>query len=315
MHYSFYELRATSRLDDEFDPHLHCNIISIGGGKKKSKFSEETEQSSSKEQSATTAESSERSSASTGSQKGSTDTSTTGTTNKSGSVSAEDVSSQVATTKENISSLDDETKAILGSLVADAGGDLSELISGLSSSALSAEEDLGALIDPIVANARTNLEEQVGVSKQALARAAGGSTQNTLVQQLGLRESARAEGELADLAARLGLQTQQVASQQQSAAVDATGGLVAQLSNVLKGADTTRTGTTEADTVRALTELTDETSTQNIQSSELTDLVSEQALTELSSSVSESTMQEIAELFSKTKGRGKSGGASFGLSI
>lgn len=316
MHYSFYDLRATRRIEDEFDPHLHCNIgISFGGGKKKSKFSESTNQSSSKEQDATTSTTEKTSGSSTGTQTGSKTSTSTSKVGKSGTVTADDVSSQEVVTKENIRALDQETQDILSDLVKNAGGDLDEIIGSLSSSALTAESDLAGLIDPIIANARTNLNERVGASQQALARSAGGSSQNTLVQQLGLRESARAEGELADLAARLGLQTRQTATGEKTAAADAAGGLVAQLSNILKGADTTRTGTQESDTIRALTEITDEQSTQELSTSELSELLSSTATEELASSVSESTMKEIASLIGKTTGRGKGSSASLGASF
>ena len=172
-------------------------------------------------------------------------------------VSALDKTTELGSINEATQSLDPETQALLQSLVGDLGeGGLQELISALTGSALNADAELAGITDPIVANLHANLEEALGQSKQGFARAAGGTTANTIVQQLGLQEGARVEREVADLAATLGLETRQLVTEEQSNAANITGDLLTQLTGLLKGSATTRKGETTTDAVRALEQLT-----------------------------------------------------------
>ena len=179
------------------------------------------------------------------------DTVKTSSSDKRSSESA-DVSTEAT---QSLSLLDEQTQQILTDALQDLAteGFPLDVIQSLQERAITAPDELAGLVDPIVANARANLETQLGQSQQQLARSAG-SSQNSLVQQLGLEQATEVERELASLAATLGIQTFDAATQTQVAAVEASTSPLAQLAEVLKGA--TQTGTsTEA--TQALTQLSE----------------------------------------------------------
>lgn len=290
--------------------------ISIGGGKERSSFTEKEELDKTTDQ--TTLAKTVAAREQVGTQK------TTGS--KTGEVTVEktdvskskglEESTEVGSINEAIQSLDPETQELLQGLIGDLGeGGLQELTASLTSRGLSADADLAGLIDPIVAGARGNLEERLGQTMQGFARAAGGTTQNTIVQQLGLKEGARVEREVAELAATLGLETRQLVTEEQSNAAQVSGGLLTQLTGLLKGSQTTRAGETTTDAVRALEQLTETESTEIAVTEEVSSQLSESALTELSESVSETTMQEIIKAISEASGRGKTAGSGLGVSL
>ena len=207
---------------------------------------------------------------------------------------------QTSTTQalETLSLLDEETQTLLQDLLGGiaGGGQLEDINQVITDRALTADQDLAGLVDPIVANARANLEEQAGQTIQGLARTAG-SSQNSLVAQLGLDEAINVEREIADLAAQLGLQTRQIATQELAGAQAGTQQTVVQLAEILKGATQTGESTQQTD---ALTEL-------------LSVLTGEERTTQRVKS--KDTVAEVVKAIeqSKTKGKAKSG--SFGISL
>ena len=186
------------------------------------------------------------------------------------SSSSSDNANQSTIGSETLSTLDDETKATLSGLLSElaSGGSSVDLISALNSRALSAEDRLPDLVDPIVANARGNLEEQAGQAVQGFARSAG-SSQNTLVAQLGLQEATNVEREIADLAATLGLNVDQAITEQQQGAVGNTENLVASLAEILKGATQVGSSSESTDIVRQLEELVSNSSQERTSGTEV----------------------------------------------
>lgn len=313
-----FQFRNSQRLDADFQPAFFCSIFSFGasGSKETSKFEEREE--AKKETQQETLAKAVAESTSTGTEKvTSTATGkTTAETAGSSLTKALDESTERGSVSEAFSSLDEETQALLQGLIGDLGeGGLQELVGSLTGRALGADEELANITDPIVASARGNLEEQLGQTLQGFARSAGGTTQNTIVQQLGLKEGARVEREIADLAATLGLETRQLATEEQSSAASLTGGLLTQLTGLLKGAETTRAGETTSDAARALEQLTSTEEAGKTSSEELTSALSETALSELSETVSESTMNELMNALTKASGRGETGKTSASFSI
>lgn len=170
-----------------------------------------------------------------------------------------------------VSALDAETQQALEQLL--GGLDVGGLSEAQSERALGTEDRLSGITDAIIENARAQGEEDVGVALQGFARSAG-SSQNTIVQQLGLKESGRVNREIADLAATLGIQVDQLTTAGIGEAAGAQGDLTTQLAGILKGAETrtatTGEQTTETDIVTALQEIlaTTETGTQVTQTTE-----------------------------------------------
>ncbi len=290
--------------------------ISLGGGKEKSSFQEKEEIKKTTDQTTTaiTTAINEQ----TGTQKTTASKTAKSKVDVSGTsvTTALDELAERGSTSEVFQSLDAETQALLQGLIGDLGeGGLQELMGSLTGRALGADKDLAGIVDPIVASARANLEEGLGQTMQGFARSAGGTTQNTIVQQLGLKEASRVESEVASLAATLGLEVRQLATEELTSAAGLTGDLLSQLTGQLKGAKTTRAGETTTDAVRALEQLTATESIEAKSAEEITSALSETALSELSETVSESTMQEIINAISKASGTGKTKGSSFGISL
>ena len=199
---------------------------------------------------------------------------------------------------QTLSLLDDETQELLTNLLQGvAGGDqLGEINQVLADRALSADEDLAGMNEAIVTNARGQLEERLGQTMQQLARTAG-SSQNSLVAQLGLDEAAAVERELADLSSTLGLQTRRVATEELQGAQASGQSLAIQLAEVLKGATQVGSSTSETDAISKLISVLSgkEQTTQQVKSDDRT--------TELIRALEEQT----------TKGKAKQGG--FGIKI
>jgi len=194
---------------------------------------------------------------------------TTGRTETTGTQAetSKTLSEQLST----VSALDEETQQQLRDLLGGLG--TGELSQAQQERALGAEDRLSGITDAIIENARAQGEEDVGQVLQQFSRSAG-SSQNTIVQQLGLQESGRVNREIADLAATLGIQVDQLVTQEISGAASAQGDLTTQLASILKGAET-RTATTgeqtaQTDIVTALQEIlaTTERGTQVTKTSE-----------------------------------------------
>ena len=300
-----------------FFPRFRFGIgISLGGGKEKSTFEETEEARKATEQETLARTLAEREQI--GREETTATTRAASLAERTGTslTQALDETTERGTITEAFQALDVETQEMLQSLIADRGeGGLQELTASLTGRALGAEGDLAGIVDPIVAGARGRMEEELGQTMQSFARTAGGTTQNTIVQQLGLKEASRVEREVAELAATLGLQTRQLATEEQAGAAELTGGLLTQLTGLLKGAETTRAGETATDAVRQLEQLTATEEVDRVTTEELTTALSETALSELSETVSESTMNEIINALTEARGTGKTKGSSFGISL
>lgn len=222
---------------------------------------------------------------------------TTGTVTTDSTGVTTDESSQTTTAEQALSLLDEETQALLSGLLTDlaaGSGASGELLAELNERALNAEDTLAGLVDPIVANARSNLEEELGQTRQILARGAG-SSMNSLVQQLGLKEAANVEREIASLAATLGFQVQETATAQQEGALAAGTGAVAQITDLLKGATQTGRTTESTEAVRQLEEI--------LRGTERTDLTEA------------TTVEELISALEKASGSGSSSSSSVGFGI
>ena len=310
--------RSYKRQFEDFEPQYLCNLfgISFGGGKEKSSFTEKTEQEKTTDQITKAVTTDEKTSTGTQTTTGKSTTDQVSEELVTAIATSTEESAEVGTISEATQSLDAETQELLKGLVADLGaGGLQELVDSLTGRALSADEDLAGIVDPIVATARANLEEGLGISQQAFARSAGGSTQNTIVAQLGLREASRVEGEIASLAATLGLETRQLVTDEQTGAANLTGDLLTALTGVLKGSTTSRVGESTTDATRALDALTSTETVSKATTEQLSETLSETALSELSETISESTMQEIINAITDVSGSGKTKGSSFGISL
>lgn len=157
--------------------------------------------------------------------------------------------------EQTLTTLDSGTRRLIKDLLQDtADAETGELVSTITERALGADDAFAGLVDPIVANARANLENDLGQQLQNLARAAG-SSQNSLVAQLGLDEAANVEREIASLAATLGIQTRQAATAEQQGALESTQNFTAQLAEVLKGAKQVGSSSTSSRAVEDLISL------------------------------------------------------------
>lgn len=254
--------------------------IDLGGSESNSEFEEETETTVEKEST----------------QQSDTTTSSVATGDQE--TSSKESSASETSTEQILTSLDEETQDLLSGLLTDLaeGGSSAELITALNERALNAEDTLGALVDPIVTNARANLETELGQTQQELARAAG-SSQNTLVAQFGLEESAKIEREIADLSASLGFAVEDAVTQQQTAAIGASEDLIIQLADVLKGATETSAATETTEAVAALEEIIASLQTED---------------SEQSTTVTEESLLEALE---EVEGEGSSGDVSAGFSF
>ena len=176
---------------------------------------------------------------------------------------ADEATTQRQRSEDVVSLLDEETQGFLRDMLQTLGGgdDFTSINQALTERALGADADLAGITDPIVTNARSRLEERLGQTMQQLSRTAG-SSQNSLVAQLGLDEAAQVEREVADLAATLGLQTRQLATSELEGAQTRVGGLAVQLADVLKGATQIGTTTQTSNIQRQLSELLAGSSTE-----------------------------------------------------
>ena len=156
-----------------------------------------------------------------------------------------------------VSNLDEETQLLLQNMLASISGGATDLVGAQQERALSTEERLAGTTDAIIANAEARGEEQVGAALQGFSRSAG-SSQNSIVQQLGLQESGRVNREIADLAATLGIQVDQIATQNIDTAAKSGGDLIAQLSSVLKGAESTSAVQTQQTSENEVTQILQE---------------------------------------------------------
>lgn len=192
-------------------------------------------------------------------------------------------------------------------------------------------------IDAIVASARNKGETAIGRNSVAAAQNAG-SSMNSIVQQLGIEGRVKLETDLAALAGQLGLQFQQQNSQDLANAAQIAGGstdAIANLANVLKGAETSATSTQQQDTTQLVQDLqnligntnTDKTSrsSQNTVDNTKTNTLSTVLSQMDTSTLSQETQTAISDLlkalqtdksFTESgKSKGKVSGVSAGFKI
>lgn len=193
----------------------------------------------------------------------------TGTTTGTGTKTAEGVETST------LSTLDEETQNTIKNLINDISlGDSGsqELLALLEERALGADDAFAGLVDPQVEEARRLQEQDLGSSVQALSRATGGgSKSNSLVAGFNLEGQRAVDSSIASLAATLGIDARNAATEEISGAFEAglvedqtTSSAVSALANVLKGADQTGTKSTAStesatnveDVVQSLTSAT-----------------------------------------------------------
>lgn len=192
-----------------------------------------------------------------------TETGSTSTTGKETGTAqtTSELSSLINTLQQqDVSTLDAGTQQLLQTLLQSAGDadQLSALQGAFTSKALTAEEDLNASNAAILDAARLQTDRDVGRAKTTLARGAG-SSQNSLVQQLGLEATTDAEVQLRGLEASLQQQNKQIGLDALRGGVSGTSEVVAQLASILKGAtqSTTVTGSEAAQQTELASQLSE----------------------------------------------------------
>ena len=176
-----------------------------------------------------------------------------------------------------LSTLDVGTQNTLKNLMNDLaseGAGNQALLSLLESRAFGSDEAFAGLVDPQVEEARRRQEQDLGGTVQALSRATGGGAKsNSLVAGFDLEGQRAIDTSIASLAATLGIDARQAATEEISGAFGAglaseeiqTSAVVA-LGEVLKGAEQKGTKVTDAtesvqsieDVMQALTSATTE---------------------------------------------------------
>jgi hypothetical protein len=154
-----------------------------------------------------------------------------------------------------LASLDETSRVQLTELLgaASQADNLGDLLGSLSERALSAGGELGESRQAIVDVARQRGERKIGQTQQALSGIAG-SSQNTLVQQLGLEGSVQLETELAALNAQLVRDDRAQIAGELQGATQALVGSTTGIADILKGALTqqqqTEIGVTESQQIQ-----------------------------------------------------------------
>jgi len=169
---------------------------------------------------------------------------------------------QTAETTQTSQALGTDTQNQLMELLTQLGGGAEitgDIAQTLTDRANTGEADLADNIAAIVAGARERGTEEIGRRSVAASQQAG-SSMNSIVQQLGIEGAVDLETQLAELEASLGLQTRQQVTGEFSAAAGVAGGETAaatQIADVLKGAETTATGTQASNTEQLVQSLQD----------------------------------------------------------
>lgn len=165
-------------------------------------------------------------------QRGNISSRTTGTTGTTGTVQGN--------LQQTLSSLDTATQNRLLELVSAISSpeDAAALQGTLTDRALNADVSLAAGTDAIISSARRSGTRAIGAQETNLAKAAG-STQNSLVAQIGLEAQVDLETELASLRSSLETQNRQIATGELQGALGGTVGNTATLADILKGATQT----------------------------------------------------------------------------
>ena len=215
---------------------------------------------------------------------------------QTGSQTAESLTDILGTQISETTTLDPITQALLQGLVGQTAGTVGGggLVDLLTQRAQQAEDAFTSSVAPIVEQARTQTEEQIGRAQTQLAGGAGSSL-NTLVQQLGLEERRKGETALASLTAQLGTAARQAGTQEITGAVNTSLGQLTQIVDLLKGATTAEQAESTQEVAETqLTETVQEaTSKQTTQEQQVQSLI-QNLVSELSALVEQSgTVSEI----------------------
>ncbi len=172
-----------------------------------------------------------------------------------------------------LSNLDEATQTNVKELIDAIGSpeQLNAIISALGGRALNADNALAGKTNAIVSEARASGGREIGKAQTRLAKGAG-STQNSLVQQIGLEAQVDLESKLGALTSSLEVQNRQIATGELQGAAQIQGQGVTSLVNALKGAtqvteqQQTTTQLSETEQVQqALQELFQTSSTTELQ--------------------------------------------------
>lgn len=179
---------------------------------------------------------------------------TSGTRTGSEAETARTTGAQLTTGRQDVTTLDEGTQAVLAGLIEKMAGGAD----AFSARAAGADEALAGDIDAILASARQSATGQLqAATTRNMARA--GSGFNTLVQAQQARDMIDLETALGGLAGELGMAGRQQVTEEMLSGLAAPAQAISPLAQVLKGA-TTRGVTQEAaeqqsDTQRMLTQL------------------------------------------------------------
>lgn len=179
-----------------------------------------------------------------GSQKTSGSQTTKGTTATSGSTTGQTTNKVegVAATnlQQTLSNLDANTQQQLTDIISSLGSadDVQLLQDALSSRALEADDVLGGKSDAIIESARRSGSREIVAGQTRLSKAAG-SSQNSLVEQIGLEAQVDLDTELAALENSLFTQNRQIATDELQGALGGEVGNISSIANILKGAQQT----------------------------------------------------------------------------
>lgn len=206
--------------------------------------------------------------------------------NKNTNVNSKTTQSQTAQQQQqsigSTSSLDAETQAFIKDLVSNlapqdggaSNAQLTELTQLITDRALTSQQAIESQINPIIADARLQGEQQLQALQTQLAQQAGGSTANSSVVSGTAVGRANLETSLAKTAAELQLGARDAVTKELSNAVQGitqgkTGevGNIAQLLNVLKGADVQQTQVATSSSSAELSKILESLTTVNQRSS------------------------------------------------
>lgn len=234
--------------------------------------------------------------------KGTTASSTTGTSGTTGTAKS--------SLQQTLASLDEGTQAQLVDLISAIGSpeDAKALQDSLTSRALNADADLGASTDAIISSARRSGERAITANATNLAKSAG-STQNSLVAQIGLEGQVDLETELAALKQTLNLQNRDTATTELQAALGGTVGGAVDIAGILKGATQTTEQTSGQTTEQAQTsaqianqsttsigDTTGTSTTQQNQTNQSTQVIDQSTASDQTTKTSEQNQQLITAL-------------------
>lgn len=228
--------------------------------------------------------------------------STTGTSQRSGSTSSQESGKQDLSSL--VSNLDAGTQEQLQEIIKSIGSpsDIKAISGSLSERALNADKALAGNTQAALDVAERRGKRSIGQSQTSLSKAAG-STQNSLVQQIGLEADTNLQVELAGLESTLNAANRRQSTEELQGALAGQTSSITDVANILKGA--TQQTTQQTNTTKLSSALQDLLQTSS--STEVQDLLSEL----LGTSKSKQTISERASSASSTNSSSK--GTNVGL--